>query len=381
MYFYGIVFLSILLPLVLPKKVIALRISMILLFILLGFQYQLVQDWTPNIGRWEYANEGASEGALATAIKIGPVFMWLLKILKPITFFGWLMLTAASFLFLIYKFTRLYVPQKYYWLTILIMMLNVEYAPLMINSNRQCISLIFVLIGVLFLLGNINLKIKIPLLPKTLTKYFMACVFFFLGSQCHSVAYLSFLLIPIYLVSINFKGNNWILLAVICDFIFLGRTFLDVTWIQNYVTAFSLALNVGDIDAYTDWFDNSLLSISISYTFVYCVVIALVCYYYRNMNNAMKFFAICWYIGWTIASYFTGNINRFGEYFYIFGLIVLPYTFSLAISFKGLKKTVGIISLVLFIGYTAAHSWTQMHTIYYEKWLDYQSVFDAPKWE
>jgi hypothetical protein len=382
MYFYAIVFISILLPLVLKNKKLALRISFFFLFILLGFQFELVADWGPNIGRWQYVNEGAGEGALGTAIKMGPVFMWLLKVLKPITFYGWLMLSAASFLFLIYKFTRYYVSPRYYWLTILTMMLNVEYAPLIINSNRQCISMIFVLVGVLFLLGNFNLDIKIPFFPKKLNQYIFCISFLFLGSQCHSAAYLSFLLVPIYFLARKYNGNNWIILAVICDFIFLGRIFLNTSWIQNYVSVFSAALNIGDTDYYTEWFDNQLIDISISYTFVYCVIIALIAYCYRKMNFAMKFFSLSWYIGWTIASYFTGNINRLGEYFYIFGLFVIPYMFSYIISMKGnLKKYIGILCLLLFIGYTAAHSWTQMNTIYYERWLDYKSVFDAPRWE
>ena len=381
MFFYSIVFISILIPLVLPNKKVALRISFILLFILLGFQFELVNDWGPNIGRWQYVNEGASEVALGTAIKMGPVFMWLLKILKPITFYGWLMLSAASFLFLIYRFSRYYVPPRFYWLTILTMMLNVEYAPLIINSNRQCISMIFVLVGVLFLLGNFNLDIKIPFFPKKLNQYIFCILFLFLGSQCHSAAYLSFLLVPIYFFSRKYNGNNWIILAVICNLIFLGRIFLDTSWIQNYVSLFSTALNVGDTDYYTEWFDNKLIDISIPYTFVYCVVITLMVYLFRKMNLQMRFFSFSWYIGWTVASYFTGNINRLGEYFYIFGLFAIPYIFSSFISMKGGKKLVGIISLILFIGYTAAHSWTQMHTIYYENWLDYKSVFDAPHWE
>lgn len=382
MYFYAIVFISILLPLILKNKKWALRISFILLFILLGFQFELVQDWGPNIGRWQYVNEGAGEGALATAIKMGPVFMWLLKVLKPITFYGWLMLSAASFLFLIYKFTRYYVSPRYYWLTILTMMLNVEYAPLIINSNRQCISMIFVLVGILFLLGNFNLDIKIPFFPKKFNQNILSVIFLFLGAQCHSAAYMSFLLVPIYFFVKKYKGNHWITLAVICDFIFLGRIFLNTSWIQDYVSVISVVLNIGDTDNYTEWFDNQLIDISISYTFVYCVIITLMAYCYRKMSLPMKFFSLSWYIGWTIASYFTGNINRLGEYFYIFGLFVIPYMFSYIISMKGnLKKYIGILCLLLFIGYTAAHSWTQMNTIYYERWLDYKSVFDAPRWE
>lgn len=382
MYFYGIVFLSILLPLVIPKKVIALRISMILLFILLGFQFELVQDWGPNIGRWEYVNYGATDKALGTSMKMGAVFMWLLKVLKPITFFGWLMLTAASFLLVIYKYIRLYVPKNYYWLSIFILMMNVEYAPLMINSNRQCISLIFVLIGVLFLVEGIKINFKIPFIPKKWNKFIITIILFFIGAQCHSIAYVSFLLIPIYYLPKWFKGENWILMAILCCFIFMGRLFIDVTWIQNYAALASVYLDIGDVDLYLEWMDNSLISNSVTNSLVYCAIITFVCYFYKSVPPIMKFFSISWYIGFMISSYFTGNINRLGEYFYIYFLFLLPYLFSSSFkSTKGMVKTIGIALLVMYVGYGIGHSWTQMHGEYYERWLDYKSVFDAPSWE
>lgn len=377
MYFYAIVFISILLPLVLKNKKLALRISFFFLFILLGFQFELVQDWGPNIGRWQYVNEGAGEGALGTAMKMGFAFLWLLKILKPITFFGWLMLTAGCFLLLIYKFVRLYVQPKLYWLAIFILMMNVEFAPLMINSNRQCISMIFVMIGVLFLLNQFH----IALLAKKWSNYLFAAVFFFLGAQCHSIAYISFLIIPIYWLSQRYNCYNWILAAIVCNFIFIGRLFLDVTWIQNYAAIASAYLNIGDVDLYLDWIDNELISTSITYTAIYCVIITMVCYYYREQSPTMKFFSICWIIGFMISSYFTGNINRIGEYFYIYFLYLLPAVFSISFKHKGNLRLFASLFLVVYLGYGIGHSWTQMHSEYYERWLDYKSVFDAPQWE
>lgn len=87
MYFYFITILAILIPLLAQNKVLGLRISLFLLFILLGFQYELVQDWTPNIGRWKYANLNASIWDAGTGGRdIEPFFMYLLKLFKPITF-------------------------------------------------------------------------------------------------------------------------------------------------------------------------------------------------------------------------------------------------------------------------------------------------------
>lgn len=69
------------------KQSLRFKNILVLLFILLGFQYELVQDWTPNIGRWKYANLNASIWDAGTGGRdIEPFFMYLLKLFKPITF-------------------------------------------------------------------------------------------------------------------------------------------------------------------------------------------------------------------------------------------------------------------------------------------------------
>ena len=381
MYFYFIVVLAILLPIISKNKKRGLRLAMLLLFVLLGFQYELVQDWVPNIGRWYYANKGASENATATALKMGSVFLWLMKVLEPISFFGWLMLTAAVFLLLIYKFIRLYVPPKYYWLALFIFMMNVEYAPLMINSNRQCISMIFVLIGVLFLIKGFKLRYRLPFVPDHLAVYVIPCVCFVVGAQCHSVAYISFLLIPLYTFSKWYSGNNWLLLAILLNLIFIARTFSEVLWLQNYALAFSVAADMGDADVYIETFADGVGETSSTYTFIYSIVIFGVCYLYRQLDPINRFFAVSWVFGFMIASYFTGNINRLGEYFYIYFLFLMPNAFDIMFKQKGVIAAFASFFFCVYLAYGVGHSWKQMHGEYYERWLNYKSVFDAPRWE
>lgn len=380
MYFYIIVTLAVLLPILLDNKKLGLRLAMFLLFILLGFQYELVQDWEPNIGRWYYANKGASENATATSLKMGSVFLWLMKFFEPITFFGWLMLTAAVFLLLIYKYIKHYVPPKYYWLSIFIFMMNVEYAPLMINSNRQCISMIFVMIGVHFLINGI--KKRFSLIPDCVAVYVIPFACFIVGAQCHSIAYISFLLIPLYMFSKWYKGANWLLVAIIIDSIFIARTFSQVSWLQNYAFAFSVAADIGDVDVYLDWIAGGLGETSSVYTTIYSLIILGICYLYRHFTPEIRFFAISWVFGLMIASYFTGNINRLGEYFYIYFIFLLPNAFYIMFKYnRGITAAITSLFFCVYVAYGIGHSWKQMHGEYYERWLDYKSVFDAPQWE
>lgn len=380
MIFFSTVIISVLIPLIFSNKKWGLRISIILLFCLLGFQYELVNDWGSNIARWYYVNEGGQD--TATGFELEPLFVWLMKLAKPITFFGWLILTAAFFLSVIYIYARRFVPQKYYWLTIFALMSSVGYGVLFINSNRQCLSLSFVLIGVLFMISGKEYKLKIPFIKSEWTKYVLALLFFYLGSQCHSAAYISILLLPIWWVSHKFKGNYWILLAIICNILYFARAFIDVTWIQNYVNLFVSASDVGDVEGYFEYMNSSDSTTTLSGGITSFAIITIVCYYYRELSKVMKFFAISWFFGYLISSYFTGNVNRLGEYFYIYFIFLIPNILSTIVKTKfNLTKYIGIFAFVIYIGYNSIHCYTQMQTKMFFRWLDYQSVFDAPKWE
>lgn len=380
MFFFFIVFLSVLFPLVIKNKVWGFRVSIVLLFVLLGFQYQMVNDWFSNIARWYYVNEGGRD--TMTGFELEPLFVWLLKVCKPLTFYGWNMLVTGVFLLLIYIYARLYVPKKYYWLTIFALMSSVGYGVLFINSNRQCTSLIFVLIGVLFIISQRKIKFKIPLIKVEWAKYIIACILFFMGAQCHSAAYVSFLLPLIWLISAKFKGSNWIAMAVICNILYFARAFIDVTWIQDYADLFITSSDVGHVEGYLENMDSSEASSTVTGGIVTFSIITIFCYYYRSLPRIIKFFSLSWFFGYLVASYFNGNVNRLGEYFYIFFIFAMPNIFSLVIREKNRSvKTLGLIAFALYLGYNTIHCYTQMHTYLYHRWLNYKSVFNAPVWE
>lgn len=380
MLFYSTVIISVLIPLIFSNKKWGLRISLIVLFCLLGFQYELVNDWESNIVRWYYVNEGGSR--TATGFELEPFFVWLMKVAKPITFFGWLISTAAVFLSIIYYYTRRFVPQKYYWLTIFALMSDVSYGLLFINSNRQCISICFVLIGVLFLLSDYRFKFKIPFVKVEWTKYIIAAVFFFIGSQCHSAAYISFLLLPIWIIANRYEGNQWLLLAVFCNILYFARPFIDMSWIQEYVSIFISVSDVGNVEGYFEYLDTNDGATSLSSALTNFAIITIICYFYRQLSHTNKFFAISWFFGFLISTYFTGNVNRLGEYFYIFFVFLIPNILYKVINANNiLAKKLGVLAFTIFIGVNSIHCYTQMQSKLYVRWLDYKSVFDAPKWE
>ena len=360
----------------------ALRISLFLLFILLGFQYELVQDWDPNIGRWVYANLGGSLWDTATGGReIEPLFMYLLKLFKPITFFGWLMLTAALFLTLLYKLMREYVPPQLYWVTITLFMLRCEFGLLFINSNRQCWSLMFSILAVLFLQDKIHLRIKVPFVKDKWTKFVYASILIYAGSQCHSAAYAAFLLIPLYVLSYFYKGSKWVLLAIICNVTYVMKAFLDTSFLQVYLMGLSGGLELEHVDQYIEQIGEEYNNNSVYEMSCYCLIITLVCYYYRCMTQPMRFFATAWFVGFIMYSYLPSNVARMGEYMYYYLLLVLPTAiFYFRKEKQKIIKVVRPVCLSILMFYAMWSSWTQMHMYLYERWMDYVSVFDAPRW-
>lgn len=382
MYFYFITILAILIPLLAQNKVLGLRISLFLLFILLGFQYELVQDWTPNIGRWKYANLNASIWDAGTGGRdIEPFFMYLLKLFKPITFFGWLILTTALFLLLLYYLMRWYVPAQYYWVTIFLFMLRTDYGLLFINSNRQCWSLMFAILSALVLLEKIKIPVRIPFVRKSYTKYVISIVLVYVGAQCHSSAYIAFLIIPIYLWSHVYNGKWWLMLAIICNIFYIGKIFIDISALQVYMTMFSDEMMLNNVEGYieqigTEFNNNSFFEIS-----CYNMIITAVCYYYHQMPQPLKFFSIMWYVGLLLSSYLPSNVARMGEFMYYYLLLVLPFV-VMSLRTERTKTMVRIRSLAfsILIFYCVWSSWNNMHHYLYERWMDYISVFEAPRW-
>lgn len=382
MFFYIITITSILLPLLMKNKVVALRLSLLLLFFLLGFQYELVQDWEPNIGRWLYANRG---GALLDAgtggRDIEPFFIYLLKLFKPITFFGWLIFTAALFLALLYKLMREYVPPRLYWVTIALFMLRGEFGLLFINSNRQCWSLMFSILAVLFLSEKIHVRIRFPLIKEKWTKYLFAVILIYAGSQCHSAAYAAFLLIPLYVLSNFYRGCKWLLLAIVCNIIYILKAFVDTSFLQVYLLNMSGGLDLEHVDNYIEQIGETYNNNSLYEMSCFCLIITLVCYYYRRMDQPMRFYAIAWFIGIIMYSYLPSNVARMGEYMYYYLLLVLPVVVSYFRKEK--QETIRAVRPLCFsilIFYAVWGSWKQMHIYLYERWLDYVSVFEAPWW-
>lgn len=97
--------------------------------------------------------------------------------------------------------------------------------------------------------------------------------------------------------------------------------------------------------------------------------------------TTFKVFSIMWYVGLLLSSYLPSNVARMGEFMYYYLLLVLPFV-VMSLRTERTKTMVRIRSLAfsILIFYCVWSSWNNMHHYLYERWMDYISVFEAPRW-
>ena len=179
--FFFILTLSILMPLCMRNKKKGLILSLFVLFILWGLQYKIVNDWDANLSRWLAVN-----GRFFLSRDIEYIYIIILKVCKPLSFYGFLMLSAYIELKTIYIFTKRFVIPKFYWITIFILMLRINLGLLMINSNRQSLALLATMLASLFLIKNTTNK------KQKLFNYLAAFISILIAVNIHKGAYYLF---------------------------------------------------------------------------------------------------------------------------------------------------------------------------------------------
>ena len=150
--FYLVLFFSIAIPIFVKNKKVGLLISFMLLLIPWGFQYQMTQDWDVHFLRWQHVNynerielDGGEERVLE------PLYVLYMKMCKPFSFYGFLIISAVLELSMFFYYVKRYVSPNYYWVTIFLLMINVKYGLLLIDTNRQTLALLLSMAGIVFL--------------------------------------------------------------------------------------------------------------------------------------------------------------------------------------------------------------------------------------
>lgn len=373
--FFIIVFLSIIIPLLSNNKKIGLRISFSLLFILWGLQYGMVQDWLINLGRWNSVN---NNGDIFREVE--PLLAYLMSLAKPLSFFGWLMACAIFALGTIYYYTRKFIPPKYYWLVVFVLMLRINYGLLFINSNRQTISVILSMYAVLVLLHNKSFRF-LKIRGISIFSLAIAILILFACTLIHTAAYMSFLIIPIYLFVRLVKNPNIKILLIICNVCFISKFFINLTFLEPYLLDYLGNAETEGFDHYLSLLDIDSNVYSLAEQPIYLAIINVTLLYYNRMNFPQRFFSILYVVGIILNGYLLGNLSRATQYMYIYLIYLVPILVAYLNQVKKAKfRAIKEVVFTIIICYVIYAFLKYINSEYYMNWTNFKTVFEAPKW-
>ena len=379
MVFFLIVYLSILISYIAPKreKNWALLCSFALIFILWALQYKMTQDWNTNYHRWLAANNMTSLYHWERDLE--PVILMLLKLSKPIGFFGWNICCAFFELFVIWKYIKKFVSPRYYWVSVAVLTLSVLHALLLINSNRHGLAVI-----VMMLCTYTLLSFKIPINNigfKIVAKILVFFLFYVIAINIHGGAYASFLILVFYLMAIKIKKVNVVYLMVILNLLFFSRFLFESSSLQEFFIMIYSKTSLEHFDGYIESLQTTenLSKINGIISFVFLNLTGLL---YNRMKLSMRLFSCLLLFAIVFRPFMTGNLDRVFQYYQIYSIILIPYLFRLLSTSKYeiVKELSFPFGMFLFVlaSYDLYKSVTTSYL--WMRWLDFTTIFSQPNW-
>lgn len=335
-----------------------LKISFLFIFIFLAIRYYFGNDYESYVDMFERISYNSTPDFTiqqGDAI-IEPGWILLNFLFKYIGFFGVIIFTSFVFCVSYYKFFKRYVPQDYYWFSLIMFIFIPTFFLIQLSAIRQSIAILIVLLSFKYIFEK---KLLLFVLSILLASFFHISVFFVL---------------PLYILGIwDFKIKK--IAVVFFTFLFLWIIFNinsilpeSSNLISLYFSKYEMYYKIEDAN-----FGSGLGLLYQSIMFF------LTMYYmnlYQNEDSLMFKLAIVYFmlvpIGIPIVL-----VERVNYYFQPALLVAFPLIIS-SIKISPLK-----FILKLFIITYAVNSFVKF--MYNDIWIDafytYKTIFSAPSWE
>lgn len=311
-----------------------LKLSFAILGVFWAIRYNWGNDYLAYYAMYESINSidvswFDFEGLKALQENRGEVG-WVLinKLCKPIGFFGMIIALSCIETFILYRFVKRYVPKNWWWVSVLIYTLNVNFFYVGASMMRQWLTMSIFLLCVEFI-GKKNWKAYFPIM--------------FIAAQIHHSAYL---MLPVYFLSgISYVRLKWIHIAVGLCGLFLWWFVADSVFSSNI----GLLLSFSDFDAYEHYIGEGVGSFSlVGFIIDYLYPIIPIFFLNKEIKNnqfliILSLFAVL-FIPLQSNAYL---ISRIGSYFSYVSVAVWPIIFNKCQ--KNNKKILGSLLFVLLV--------------------------------
>ena len=343
----------------------AIWASFVLLFILFGCQYEMTRDWPVYVNRWLYATEGMQTQDRELEV----VYTLIMKLCKPLGFFGYLMVCAVFNLWVIKKYIDKYVPPELVWFTLAIFLLRVNFAFTYIDTNRQTLAIMCTMLG-LFCVMNPPGWIK-----NKITLYIICAALLIAAVNIHTSAIIA---LPIFFFPwICEKIRNtkflWIFMGV-----YFFSYFVDFNAISSLVGRYMLGSN--NLSGFAHYAEEiAERSKSIVEQGIYGILLFFLIYKFDNFRVEEKPLVLSVIVFISLQGYAMYTMMRALFYYQVYSIFVVPLLFRNMLASKRYKLLVyGFFTV--FIAYCLFSFERDIVHENFENWANFKTIFSAPVW-
>lgn len=346
------------------------NISVFLMFFLFAFEYENSNDYWVYVSRFYVANGDFNHAFIKWFIedeKIEFIYKYIMILCKPIGFFGFCILLGCVEIYVLNKLIKECIPVKYLWFFYTIFMLIPLYGLLILNSKRQALAIVLILLGVLIISKNQqdNIQTKKKINTK---KLFLFLGIVIIAGNIHFSAYIGLF----YLFIVYFKPlkiNKTTIFFILLLFIFSYQFKID-TQLLNFL--------LEDNTKYTQYLTEigDSYNISIIYLIYDFFSLVLVLHYYNKFNDIEKTFSLAYILSLIASHFLIYTASRLILPFSILTPFVQTYTLKY-IQRKDIRLF--FITYSLLIAFRWFYN-TMFTESYYSNWNHMQTIFNAPYW-
>lgn len=337
------------------KQKLFLAIAFIIPTVFLAIRYNFGSDYMGYLDYYQTTVQYSLIESL-TATRFEPGWSLICKLSQPIGFFGLVIVLTFVEMAIFYYLCVKYVPPRYYWLALFLLLLRPTLMLTFSSMMRQTLAVCF---GLLAIDGIIHKKRILPIL------------FIFLATQIHNSAYI---LIPLILLSFfsDTKKVNYLLIALLILFPVVLYFFSD-----NLMSAFYLLIETDQFSYYDNYVGRES-NISFGLGDVINLFLLLMLF----LNNTkfkieVRMLNVLYtlYIPFLLITYVAPMISRLSYYFIVFQMLCFPNLVSVQ-----KNSSIRTIIVLLIVPYT----FYSLYTCYYSEWghyfHDYITIFSLNRW-
>lgn len=351
------------------KQIKYLNLTLFILFILWGFEYYNTVDYRVMLEKFNQVVYGKINYEINGDITyIEPLCKLLFYICSPFGNLTYYILVALFEIFVIKIIVIKYIPQKYFWLLMVLILFQFEYTIVLMTLKRQ----IFAIFVSLLMIYVFNEKYLVWPLKKVLIVSLLLC---FIAYNIHKSVIISILFIPLCFLAKYHLPKR---LRIIIIFLYMFQYFFDLSAYSDIF--FNLIESQDEKYAYyalqisEGGRDTSIIHIIIEFITLSLIIFSLnLC----NRKERVFFYAAILYL--LSINFFVMDSGRILLPFRICQLFAIPIMISKIESFnKNLSKIIVAVFVIISIKSTYQIYTDTNKASMTEGFKSFNLIFEAP---